>query len=334
MTRKNRILLEVFFFVFIFIAYQGEGFNISRSQLFISFIVYIILYAHGLINRFFILKFLFPLKKYLRYVVLTLINLFIFSVLLNNIENIYAQQFDKSIIPYLSFYTSVTSCLLSLFIMSTVEFVVQYFKIEKEKADYKLLINELENNSLKAQLNPHFLFNSLNNAYGISLSEPNRLPNYIMQLSQLMRYQLESSKSNTESIADEILFVENYLSIEKERIGQRCKITFTDTIDQHVKENGKIAPLIFMAFIENAIKHGASAIEPSFINIEFFNKDMLIYFKIINSIAKQDTTGTEVGLKNVQQRLKIMYPNKHELLSSIIDNNYTVSLKVQTTQNA
>jgi two-component system, LytTR family, sensor kinase len=328
MTRKNRILLEVFFFVFIFIAYQGEGFDVSRSQFLISFLIYIILYAHGMINRFFILKYLFPLKNYIKYVVLTSINLLIFGFILHQVEKIYAQQFDKSITLYLSFYASVTSCLLSLFIMSTVEFVVQYFQVEKEKSDYKLLINELENNSLKAQLNPHFLFNSLNNAYGISLAEPARMPEYIMQLSQLMRYQLESSKANYVTLIDELKFVENYLNIERERVGKRCSINYTNSIEEKIKISSKIAPLIFMAFIENAIKHGASGIEQSFIDINFTNNDYLIIFEIKNSIHKQNTSGTELGLKNVHQRLQIMYPKNHELEYYTNNNVYNVSLKI------
>jgi two-component system, LytTR family, sensor kinase len=328
MTKKQRISLEILFFIVIFFAYQSEGFTINKFELIISLILYVFYYSHSLINRFALLPLVFKHKKYLQYAVATILLLFIFSVVIFKINVAYSIKYLPQFAPYITYYNTITSLMLSLFVMSSVEFVIQFITREKEKATYQLQIQQLENTNLKAQLNPHFLFNSLNNAYGISLSDPKRAPDYIMQLSQLMRYQLESVKHKKVMLKEEIKFIENYIAVENERIGKRCKVTFANTIDENTLYTQKVVPMIYSTFIENAIKHGAASIDAAEIRIKFSNTNNNICFEIINTkpSIKLNTSGTQLGMQNVSKRLELMYPKQYILKIKDEAKLYTVQL--------
>jgi two-component system, LytTR family, sensor kinase len=328
MNKNRRLALEIIFFIVIYFAYQTEGFSISKNELFISSIMYLLLYGHALINRFLLWPLVFKQKKYIQYIAASIVLLFVFSIIIYNLNLAFSKIYLPQFTPFITFYNSVTSSILSLFVMSSIEFVFQYIHRETEKINFQAQIDQLENANLKAQLNPHFLFNSLNNAYGISLSDPKRAPDYIMQLSQLMRYQLESVKHEKVNLKEELKFIENYIAIENERIGQRCKITFINNIDSTTINNEKIVPMIFSTFIENAIKHGAASIDAAEIKINFSNKANRICFEIINTkpSIKVNTNGTQLGIQNVKKRLELMYPNQYIL--NIFDevNLYKVQL--------
>ncbi len=333
MTKKNRLLFEIVFFIAIYFGYQSEGFQLPLNDVIAGLTLYILLYTHGLINRFFILPFLLPKKEWKKYLFFTICNLIVFSIITYKVNMVFILKYHPEQAEFFTLYNSFTSCVLSLFVMCSIEFVLQYYQREKEKADYTAIINQLENNNLKSQLNPHFLFNSLNNAYGISLAEPKRVPEYILQLSQLMRYQLESTKQEFVNLYDEIEFVKNYVAIEKERIGNRCTITFENNITTEAMKTYKVMPMLFNTFIENAIKHGASSMAASFINIYFGNQNNEIKFMVSNSIASNKMVGTQLGLKNAQQRLQILYLKMHELKITTAENIYTVNLQITLSKN-
>jgi two-component system, LytTR family, sensor kinase len=330
MTKRNRILLEILFFIGIYLITSNLNTEQTKAEKILGLCVYLLLYAFGLFNRFAILPFLFPQKKYLKYFSITIVLVLAFSAILYKIDIYYAKTYNPTLIPFLTFYNSISNCMFSLLLMSSIEFVFQYFKQEQEKAKYNELIRQLENNNLKSQLNPHFLFNSLNNAYGISLSDPSRAPQYIMQLSQLMRYQLESTKNTYVKLKDEIEFIENYLAVESERIGERCTIIFDNKIEEFCQNKLQIIPMLFMTFIENAIKHGTASIDGSYITIIMKNTAEQIQFNIENSIPKKTipVVGTGTGLVNAKQRLDAMYINNYTL--DIVNEHYKyiVNLKI------
>jgi two-component system, LytTR family, sensor kinase len=330
MTKRNRIILEVLFFVVIYFITSGTNINPTLELELIGICIYCILYAHAMFNRFVLLPLLFPQKQYLKYFASTLAVALSLSLFLYKIDIYYATKYSFPELKYLTYLNSVYNCLFSLLIMASIEFVFQYFKQEQEKVKYNELIRQLENNNLKSQLNPHFLFNSLNNAYGISLSDPSRAPEYIMQLSQLMRYQLESTKNTYVHLRDEIEFIENYLAVESERIGVRCAIKFDNKIDEFCQNKLQIIPMLFMTFIENAIKHGSASIDSSYINIEMKNIENDLEFNIQNSIPKKRIAviGTRTGLINARQRLDSMYLNNYKLDELIDDEKYIINLKI------
>ncbi|HMG14015.1 MAG TPA: histidine kinase [Saprospiraceae bacterium] len=190
----------------------------------------------------------------------------------------------------------------------------------------QLLEKEEEIRYLKAQLNPHFLFNAMNNLYGTSLSKPDEISERILELSELLRYQIESSQKESILIRDEINYLDKYINYELNR-NHKLKIDF--------KKEGnfgklKFAPLLLMPFIENAIKFSSETKEPS-IKIDIALVDKSIDFKLLNNYSRVGTKkkGTNIGLINTKKRLELIYRNKYCLLITDQNGLYDVYLNLK-----
>jgi two-component system, LytTR family, sensor kinase len=328
--KKNRIILEIIFFISIGLINMLSDQPKNSQDIFDSIFGYLFLYAHAIVNRIYILPYLFPQKKYGKYIIYTLINLTVFIALLYVVANFFSNYPEPATPSIFAIIKYAPAFILGLFVISSIEFVFLHLKYEAEKIAYEKTINQLENQNLKAQLNPHFLFNSLNNAYGMILQDPKRASNYVVQLSQLMRYQLESIKNPLVPLSDEIQFINNYLDVEKARIEMRCATTLDNRLDKHFINNTMIAPMIFSTYIENAIKHGASTSDPSWIKIVFLNRPNEIVFEISNSkpIIKTKTDGVQLGLQLAKQRLELLYADKHSIHITETQNAFTVAVKI------
>ena len=178
--------------------------------------------------------------------------------------------------------------------------------LEKEKLETELKF-------LRAQINPHFLFNTLNNIYALARKKSDSTPDVVLKLSKLLRFMLYESGNRFISIADELKVLEDYIELEKIRFNQRLKLTIVKSIDD---ETQKIAPLILLPFVDNAFKHGVSETRfDSFINIRIQLEQGRLQLMVENS--KENTEGTDnggqIGLRNVQRQLELMYPD-HQLV--------------------
>jgi len=291
---------------------------------------YCILYMHAQFNRFFLLPILFKANKPFTYIILTLFGVFVFSVVLYEITmldmfakcHLYQNSHQRSYAYQLASVLGTLVCILSPII------VFKFYRIHRKQTDAALLFNQMQLNSLKGQLNPHFLFNTFNTLYGISLQFPDRTPDLIMKVSQLMRYQLESNGKQFVSLEDELEFINSYVQLEKERVGYRCDITFDSSIDN---ENAyKISPMLLIAFVENAFKHGTCAIENCYVKISISVKEGLLHLHVTNSIPKKnDVISTKIGLKNTIERLNLIYGKDYKLDIQDDKQTYIVDLEIQ-----
>ncbi|PRX54891.1 sensor histidine kinase [Flagellimonas meridianipacifica] len=199
---------------------------------------------------------------------------------------------------------------------------------KRETDEREKLHREIELNYLKEQVNPHFLFNSLNSIYSLSRQESPETPMVVMQLSELMRYQLESAKKDTVLLKEELEFIENYLLLEEKRLSNRCAIEFViggDLLDY------AIAPMLLIPFVENAIKHGAqSTNEQSAIDISASMKKNKLQFSVYNSKPRivSESKRAGMGLENVERRLNLLYPNSHVLEIQDSEKAYLVNLTI------
>lgn len=189
----------------------------------------------------------------------------------------------------------------------------------------ELIERDEEIRHLKAQLNPHFLFNALNNLYATALTEPEETPDKILELSELLRYQIESSKKESVSLDDEIQFIKKYLNYEHNR-NPKLVIDFEMDI---VYPQVKLSPMLFMPFIENAIKYSSHTDKP-FVSLSVKADRKKLVFKMINNFNKdrRKFAGTNTGISNTKKRLELMYPNKHELLIQDPDEIYNIELAI------
>lgn len=189
----------------------------------------------------------------------------------------------------------------------------------------ELIERDEEIRHLKAQLNPHFLFNALNNLYGTALTDPAETPDKILELSDLLRYQIESSKKEKIKLKYEIEFIRKYFSYEQNR-NMKLRIDFeTDIVSDEVY----VPPMLFMPFIENGIKFSAHNDEP-FLSLRIETDKKKLTFTMKNNFKndKQTFTGTNTGISNTKKRLELMYHNKHHFLISETDKIYLVELTV------
>ncbi|HVW98335.1 MAG TPA: histidine kinase [Mucilaginibacter sp.] len=182
---------------------------------------------------------------------------------------------------------------------------------------------------LKAQINPHFFFNTLNNIYALTHVNADVSRKAIHQLSRMMRYVLYDTQNSTTMLSQEIAFIKDYISLMELRLTDVVKIDFSAP---PALRDMAIAPMIFLPFIENAFKHGVSATQPSYINISVNQKDAIIELNVVNTIIKEQNTNLEegkgIGLNNTRRRLDLLYPGKHTLLinESTAENVYMVHL--------
>jgi len=186
-----------------------------------------------------------------------------------------------------------------------------WYQVESEKKELLQQTTESELKWLKSQLNPHFLFNTLNNIYSQITVNPENAKESVKQLSDMLRYVLYDSSEKFVPLEDELEFIRNYIELMRIRLSSRVKL------EANIPEGDPgvyIIPLLFISLIENAFKHGVSASKPSYIKINFEQSETEIRFIIENSYfpkTENDKGGSGIGLINIQKRLELGYPGEH-----------------------
>lgn len=218
-----------------------------------------------------------------------------------------------------------------IIVMVSFKFAWDFNKKQTEIEKLKSLVKENELQFLKSQINPHFLFNNLNNLYSYAIENSPKTPSIILELSSVLRYMLYDCKENFVLLSKEVEQLKNYTTLNELRIEHHGNIQFTEDI---TNPNFKIAPLILLVFIENAFKHCTnSQSEDIVISINLnLTENGLLTFTCINSFFPIKTTynpSKGIGLENVKKRLALLYPKTHNLFISSIDNMYEVKLTMQ-----
>lgn len=183
---------------------------------------------------------------------------------------------------------------------------------------------------LKAQINPHFLFNTLNNLYGLSLENSQKVPQLILKLSDFLSYSLYDSAVEKLPLRKEIKLITDFIDLEKERYEGRLELDWQ--IDTRVDQELAIAPLLLMPLVENAFKHGVKEnIAQTKISIHLVQIINELQFKIINTVPaqKSEQRPNGIGLKNLKRRLDLLYPNKYQLEIKPTKQQFTAILKLQ-----
>ena len=216
------------------------------------------------------------------------------------------------------------------FIVSTgIKMTNEWFKNDRQKRELENDKLNAELSMLKAQINPHFFFNVLNNICSLARSKSEETETYIIKLSQLMRYNLYEQKEDKVLLKKEVQFIEDYIDIQKMRLINTVEVTFNQSgeISDQLLE-----PMLLFPFIENAFKHGISYDVPSKIIINLSVEQNELVFSVNNTIHKSSDSinqGKGIGLQNVLKRLKLLYADKHEISINNNDNEFTVSLKLK-----
>lgn len=228
---------------------------------------------------------------------------------------------------YLIFLTT----LLVLLASTIFKIVFDWLQHQREKKELQTQTMRSELRFLKSQINPHFLFNTLNNLYALTLKKSDLAPEIVLKLSEIMRYMLYECNEKRVPLQKEINYIRNYLALEELRQGKNVKINFTLEGDPDDK---KIAPLMFTPFLENSFKHGLNlAITEGYVDIHLHIFDDRIHFYVENSkpetMPQPDTRPRGgIGLANVKRRLNLIYPDQYKLKIKDMPNAYRIELDI------
>ena len=226
-------------------------------------------------------------------------------------------------------YLSIFDLFITVAAATTVKLVrMRYKSIEREQ---ELLREKLQSelNFLRAQTNPHFLFNTLNNLYVLARKKSDQTADAIMMLSQIMRFVLYDCRAPRIRVASEAKVLQDYIELEKMRYNKRLKVQYDQEIDN---PNTQIAPLLLLPFVENSFKHGAnSTTGDAEITISLKLKENQLDFQVENtaelsSTSKENNSG--IGLKNLKRQLDLIYPENHQLDLQQDNNWFRARLKL------
>jgi two-component system, LytTR family, sensor histidine kinase AlgZ len=223
----------------------------------------------------------------------------------------------------------ITTNFFIVVFVAMLRFAVEWleFEAKKKEVENEKLMAEL--NFLKAQINPHFLFNTLNNLYYLAYSKSDNTTEVIAKLSQMMRYMIYDSNHPKVLLSKEIEYMQSYISLERLRLNDQIPIKFEISGNT---ENVWITPLIFITFLENAFKHGVSNSNPKAwvnISIQLTGKEC-VYIVENSKTSEQKETGEKsgIGLQNVKRRLELSYPGNHQLETIDTEEKYQVKLNL------
>lgn len=227
---------------------------------------------------------------------------------------------------------------LTIFIVSCIATVVKiitdWLRQLKEKQELEKQTMQSELRFLKSQINPHFLFNTLNSLYALTLKKSDLAPDIVLKLSEMMRYMLYECNEKRVLLSKEISYLQNYIDLERLRQGQQIRINFQ--VNGEIGEQ-TIAPLIFIPFLENSFKHGLmnTLEKDSFVNIQIDVQGRQLHFFIENSKPRQrpirdpNRPSGGIGLANVHRRLNLVYPNRYDLKINDTPATYAVDLNLE-----
>jgi hypothetical protein len=206
----------------------------------------------------------------------------------------------------------------------------KWFKSKDEIKELERAHLKSELLNLKNQLNPHFFFNTLNNIYSLVIQDQEKAQEAIIQLSKMMRYLLYNSNEKFVPLTREVEFLHHYIDLMKLRVTQNVKVEYALPTDT---KKYFIAPLLFIALVENSFKHGISSTRSSEIWIEMkINENDEVELKIENTAypkTDEDRSGSGIGIENLKKRLTLLYPERHSMNITLDEKYYCVILRVQ-----
>jgi len=340
---RNRMLSHILFWVtflivFIIIASLNSG---SIKENFISHLSMLPsqIIAGYLLNYYQIPRLLFK-KKYLLFIVSILLSIYILSAfarfsVVHIAEPFFRTDFEqesiKEIFTDAEYLVGVYFPVVYMyaFIMMIIKLIKRRFE---EKHQLEILKKEKVTNELKflrAQIQPHFLFNTLNNLYALTLAKSDVAPKVVLKLSELLDFILYQSNEKSISIQKEIELIKGFIDLEKLRFGNKIKVEFSHNIEN---KNAQISPLLLLPLVENAFKHGPTGNEKNAkIQIDLNVKNNTLNFEILNNkpiIVRKNNLHNGIGIKNLKRQLALNYKGNFKLEVEDLDDEYKVNLKI------
>lgn len=332
---RNRTFRHAAFWLFFFLLYAFTLYAGNASPLFtiLNAAVTTAFYALvAYVNLLYLIPNFLSEKRFGQYSLLLLLSVFVLTSL--KILILFIAYNKKPVFQIQLLRDQTYLYLMHLIVASGVtlyKIVADWFKQQKEHQLLQTQTMQSELKFLRSQINPHFLFNTLNNLYALTLKKSDKAPDIVLKLSDMMRYMLYECNEKQVPLYKEINYLQNYLELERLRQGKNASIELN--INGKVGEH-TIAPLMFIPFVENSFKHGLNnQLSDGFVIININIHETRLHLHIENSKTENAPTQNMprsggIGLVNVRRRLNILYPNQHTLEIKETSNTYTVNLSV------
>tara|TARA_R110002050_G_scaffold223338_1_gene359128 strand:- start:47453 stop:48493 length:1041 start_codon:yes stop_codon:yes gene_type:complete len=345
MTVKKKYVWHVLIHLLLWILFYGlllYPFISQERQVPLDLPVRLIL-ATGLfyINYYYLIPKILLQKKTLSYIVISVVIIVVFSLIVNLFINLNFSTKIPNEIPewptnrpkpelpeFRLFFMSLITFGIPFVVSSVLRIYIEWNRnddlrniVEKEKVNSELQF-------LKTQLNPHFLFNSLNAIYSLSVKKSPDTSEAIINLSELMRYMLYEADKDLVPLTKELEYIKSYVQLQRLRLSDSENVLLKISGDDR---GMAIPPLLFISFIENAFKYGTDFKGKTNVKINLSIFKESIHFSIINKIGafKKDSESSGVGLQNIRNRLKLLYPDSHDLFVENDGENYCVRLTLK-----
>jgi two-component system, LytTR family, sensor kinase len=335
MKKRWQILWHIIFWIILiafFLVVARNNAKFTTEDLLVIFLLYpFINISLFYLNYLLFIPRFFDKKRYGFYAITVIVSIIVYGFIKYGVallfKSIVLTRMKGEVVSFGSYFlSSVFTSLIFLFLSAVLKFMVDWFLNERIQRDLENQRLTAELAFLKSQINPHFLFNSLNSIYSLAYQRSETTPEAILKLSEIMRYMLYECNDNKVDLGKELQYLQNYIDLQKIRFGNKAFIDF--------KVEGKvdyqqIVPLLLIAFIENAFKHGVAnnALTPIRLLIDVEDTHLHFYIQNRKHRNNRDEVGG-IGLNNVKRRLDLLYPGKYNLDIRDEADTYTVELSL------
>ncbi len=337
----SHILFWLFYFVFILIevTFLKDNSNYKATIISLGLTLPVDILASYFTVYYLLPKLLFT-KKYLSFAILFLLSALAFIVIQRAIMyfTIYPWYYPEKLetLKFLKFNYFYSA--LNIYTIVALFMTIKLLKYWYQNQNIRMELEKENKNSeialLRNQVNPHFLFNTLNNIDTLIMKDQEQASDAVMKLSEIMRYMLYGSNTEYVPLSKEIDYLKSYISLQKIRFKNPDFVKFEI---KGTKRNRLIAPMLLIPFVENAFKHGAKEANSEAVSIFLTTEPDYIDFEVVNSInqsdiqSKDNTSG--IGLSNIRRRLELIYKNQYDLDISIKNNKFIVKLRLKFNDN-
>ncbi|PIF44096.1 histidine kinase [Chryseobacterium sp. 52] len=331
MKQKQILFLHFFYWLLILfngflrvLIYETKSFSILDVTIFLAN------FLGFYVNYFFVVPKFFDPKRFYMMIIGFFVGVFVFVLFRYSLEEILLpavtgfRNYAEGTTFLYYFYDNIYYSSLTVFVSTNLWFFKYYFKIEAERTK---LIEERKHaqlQALKTQINPHFIFNSLNNIYSLVYQNSDKALPAIEKLSELLRYSTKDLEKDVISLDKEIGYIESLIGLEKLRIKNPELLVIEKNIN-HPKID--ISPMLLVPFVENAFKHGDFRNKGFVLKVSDDNKVLHFYLHNFKNNKMKDTA-SGIGIENVKKRMEILYPNKHELYIKDMESEFIVDLRI------
>ncbi|GHT36679.1 sensor histidine kinase [Bacteroidia bacterium] len=288
-----------------------------------------VLLAAFYFNHFFLIpKFLFAKKGWLYFLVLLLMIAAVFSFIgiIFVSFGFNPETLDKTNPIVEKILPVITINALSLWLLAIISSVLWAIYNRLKQTESERLSAQIA--SLKSQINPHFLFNTLNNIYATAIDTSPKAADMVDKLSEMMRYTMKDTQQDFVLLEDEINYISNYIELQRLRLDKSIKLEYSGLENIPALQ---ITPMLLIPFIENAFKHGVNSEQKSHIKIEITMNDAEFRLSVVNNkvdIQQQISERSGLGIENTKHRLNLIYPSKHLLVINDTEKQFIVSLHI------